>query len=65
MTVDSRSRKRAAVADPEARKFLRKADSVLAQLIDARPDFRPRAWLDSQQRAAACEESAERVAAAA
>jgi DNA-3-methyladenine glycosylase II len=37
---------RAAVADPEAREFLRKADPVLARLIDAHPDFRPRAWLD-------------------
>jgi DNA-3-methyladenine glycosylase II len=46
MSVDSRPRKRAAVADPEAREFLRKADPVLARLIDARPDFRPRAWLD-------------------
>jgi DNA-3-methyladenine glycosylase II len=36
----------ASVADPEAREFLRKADPVLARLIDARPDFRPRAWLD-------------------
>ena len=32
-------------ADPEAREFLRKADPVLARLIDAHPDFRPRAWL--------------------
>ena len=32
----------AAMADPEARDFLRKADPVLARLIDARPDFRPR-----------------------
>src|SRR5690349_5630403 len=46
MSVESRRRKRAAVADPEAQEFLRKADPVLAQLIDARPDFRPRAWLD-------------------
>ena len=47
MSVESRPRrKRAPLADPEARKFLRKADPVLAQLIDARPDFRPRAWLD-------------------
>jgi len=46
MSVESRPRKRAAVADPEAQEFLRKADPVLAQLIDARPDFRPRAWLD-------------------
>ena len=36
----------AVVADPTAREFLRKADPVLARLIDARPDFRPRAWLD-------------------
>ena len=35
----------AAVADPEAREFLRKADPVLARLIDAHPDFHPRAWL--------------------
>jgi DNA-3-methyladenine glycosylase II len=28
------------------REFLRNADPVLARLIDARPDFRPRAWLD-------------------
>src|SRR6187455_2802019 len=46
MSVDSRPRKRAPVADPEAQRFLRKADPVLARLIDARPDFRPRAWLD-------------------
>lgn len=32
------------IADPIARKFLRKADPVLAQIIDERPDFRPRAW---------------------
>jgi DNA-3-methyladenine glycosylase II len=37
----------AAVADPKAREFLRKADPVLARLIDARPDFRPRAWMDA------------------
>jgi DNA-3-methyladenine glycosylase II len=46
MSVESRPRKRAAVADPKAREFLSKADPVLARLIDARPDFRPRAWLD-------------------
>jgi len=40
------ARKRAALADPEAREFLRNADPVLRRLIDARPDFRPRAWLD-------------------
>src|SRR6476469_4077248 len=46
MSVDSRPRKRAPVADAEAQRFLRKADPVLAKLIDARPDFRPRAWMD-------------------
>jgi DNA-3-methyladenine glycosylase II len=46
MTADAPSRKQAAVADPAAQKFLRSADPVLAQLIDARPDFRPRAWMD-------------------
>ena len=46
MSVESRPRKRAPVADPGAREFLHKADPVLAELIDARPDFRPRAWLD-------------------
>ena len=44
--TDTRPRKPAAVADPEAREFLRNADPVLAELIDARPDFRPRAWMD-------------------
>jgi DNA-3-methyladenine glycosylase II len=46
MTVAAPSRKQAALADPEAREFLRKADPVLARLIGARPDFRPRAWID-------------------
>jgi len=36
----------APAADPTAREFLRNADPVLARLIDARPDFRPRAWMD-------------------
>jgi DNA-3-methyladenine glycosylase II len=36
----------AALADPEAREFLRNADPVMAGLIDSNPDFRPRAWLD-------------------
>lgn len=47
-TGDVRSGRRMAtiLADPEAREFLRKADPVLARLIDARPDFQPRAWLD-------------------
>ena len=42
----ARPRKRAPLADRKAREFLRKADPVLGQLIDARPDFRPRAWMD-------------------
>jgi DNA-3-methyladenine glycosylase II len=46
VSVDATRRERAAIADPEAREFLRKEDLVLARLIDARPDFRPRAWLD-------------------
>ena len=36
----------ASVADPTAREFLRNADPVLARLIDAHPDFHPRAWID-------------------
>ena len=32
--------------DAQARDHLRKADPVLKQIIDARPDFQPRAWLD-------------------
>ena len=32
------------LADADARDFLRDADPVLARIIDARPDFRPRAW---------------------
>jgi len=35
-----------APADPAAREFLRNADPVLAGVIDAHPDFRPRSWLD-------------------
>jgi DNA-3-methyladenine glycosylase II len=46
VTTASRPRKRAPLADSKARNFLRKADPVLARLIDARPDFRPRAWMD-------------------
>ena len=46
MSVEARSRKRAAIADPEAREFLRQADPVLARVIDARPNFRPRAWME-------------------
>lgn len=36
----------APLADPKAREHLRKSDPVLARIIDARPDFRPRSWLD-------------------
>lgn len=35
-----------AVADPTAREFLRRADPILRELIDAHPDFHPRAWLN-------------------
>ena len=41
-----RGRKRAPIADRKAREVLRAADPVIARLIDARPDFRPRAWMD-------------------
>jgi DNA-3-methyladenine glycosylase II len=46
MSVEAPRRKRAALADRKAREFLRQADPVLAKLIDSRPDFRPRAWMD-------------------
>jgi DNA-3-methyladenine glycosylase II len=46
MSVESQPRKRAPLADRRAREFLRRADSVLARLIDERPGFRPRAWTD-------------------
>jgi DNA-3-methyladenine glycosylase II len=46
MTVESRPRKRAPLANRKAREFLRNADPVLARLIDERPGFRPRAWTD-------------------
>jgi DNA-3-methyladenine glycosylase II len=46
MSLEAEPRKRAAVAGRKAREHLRNADPVLARLIDARPDFRPRAWLD-------------------
>jgi DNA-3-methyladenine glycosylase II len=47
MSVESQPREPAGPADPEAREFLRKADAVLARVIDAHPDFRPRAWMDA------------------
>jgi DNA-3-methyladenine glycosylase II len=46
MSVKAPARKRAALANRKAREFLRQADPVLAGLIDARPGFRPRAWMD-------------------
>src|SRR5580698_5659667 len=46
MTVPQTSKRNTAVADPTAREFLRDADPILRELIDAHPDFRPRAWLD-------------------
>jgi DNA-3-methyladenine glycosylase II len=46
MTALARPRQRAALADRKARDFLRKADPVLARVIDAHPAFRPRAWMD-------------------
>jgi DNA-3-methyladenine glycosylase II len=46
MSVQAPARKRAALANRKAREFLREADPVLARLIEARPDFRPRAWMD-------------------
>ncbi len=46
VTVEEPLRNQAARADPVALQFLREADPVLARLIDARPDFRPRAWMD-------------------
>jgi DNA-3-methyladenine glycosylase II len=50
MSVDSRPRERAPVADRKARDFLRKADPVLARVIEAHPGFRPRAWMDNLPR---------------
>ena len=44
--MDATPRKPAAIADHDGREFLRQTDPVLARLIDARPDFRPRAWMD-------------------
>src|SRR5690348_6789665 len=42
-----RTRKKGfAVANPTAREFLRRADPILTELIDARPDFHARAWLE-------------------
>ena len=45
MTLNAPTRKRAVLPSRKALEFLRAADPVLAKLIDARPGFRPRAWL--------------------
>jgi DNA-3-methyladenine glycosylase II len=44
--VGVRPRQPAPLADRKAREFLRKADPVLAGVIDAHPAFRPRAFMD-------------------
>ena len=36
-----------ALVETDAREYLRRADPVLGRLIDAHPDFRPRAWMAS------------------
>ena len=46
MSVATRPRQRAVLADRKAGEFLRRADPVLAGVIDAHPAFRPRAWMD-------------------
>ena len=46
MSAGPPARQPAALADRKARAFLRKADPVLAGVIDAHPAFHPRAWLD-------------------
>jgi DNA-3-methyladenine glycosylase II len=43
--LDARRRTAATIADPTARTVLRTADPILARLIDAQPDFHPRAWM--------------------
>ena len=47
MTADGTRHQQAPRADRAARDFLWNADPVLAGLIDALPDFRPRAWMDA------------------
>jgi DNA-3-methyladenine glycosylase II len=46
MSAAQPSRSRSPLAARKVREFLRQADPVLGRLIDARPDFRPRAWAD-------------------
>jgi DNA-3-methyladenine glycosylase II len=48
--TDSPHGRASAAADPKAREFLRNADPVLARLIDAHPDFHPRAWISELPR---------------
>jgi len=40
-----RRRKVSPLPDPKARELLREVDPILARIIDAQPDFHPRAWL--------------------
>jgi DNA-3-methyladenine glycosylase II len=44
--TDPQHHNASAVADPTAREVLRNSDPVLARMIDARPDFHPRAWIN-------------------
>jgi DNA-3-methyladenine glycosylase II len=46
MSAAQPSRSRSPLAARKVREFLRQADPVLGRLIDAHPDFRPRAWAD-------------------
>jgi len=46
VAIAAKPRRHAPLADREAREFLRNADPVLGELIDAYPGFRPRAWMD-------------------
>jgi DNA-3-methyladenine glycosylase II len=49
-TTDTGDGPAAAPADPGARNVLRDADPVLARVIDAHPDFYPRAWINELPR---------------
>jgi DNA-3-methyladenine glycosylase II len=49
-TTDTGDGAAAAPTDPDVRNFLRDADPVLARVIDAHPDFHPRAWINGLPR---------------
>ena len=53
MSVDAPPGKRAAIADPEAREFLRNAYPILERVIDAHPDF-PSACVDRRASRTRC-----------